>query len=203
MENSVLKTRARQLLKANFWVLALMFLVCFVTNYYFSVSTSWWFPVWSLLLIVVNYFVNKSIYYISEVNEKWSYKEVIKSISLENFLEFLVANIMMTIFVALWLLLFIIPGIVKAYSYSLVPYLVANKGYSWRYAFETSIRLMRGKKMDLFMLELSFFLWILTIPLTLGLSAFWVGPYAQLTYYQFFNEVVQENIIKVEPIPNK
>ena len=86
---------------------------------------------------------------------------------------------MYRLFIFLWSLLFIIPGIIKSYEYLLVPYLLAeNPELSWEEAHEKSKNLMDGNKMDAFVFDLSFIGWILLSLLTCGiLSIFYVNPY--------------------------
>lgn len=79
----------------------------------------------------------------------------------------------------LWSLLFIIPGIVKAYEYRMIPYLLAeNPEMSKEEAFAASKQMMDGQKWRTFVLDLSFFGWIILSGLTCGiLSIFYVNPY--------------------------
>lgn len=83
----------------------------------------------------------------------------------------------------LWSLLFIIPGIVKAYEYRMIPYLLADDpNMTKEQAFAESRRLMDGQKWKTFVLDLSFIGWYLLSGLTLGLLAvFYVAPYVQAT----------------------
>ena len=100
---------------------------------------------------------------------------------------FLVA-LMSGIFVFLWSLLFVIPGIIKTYSYSMA-YYIANDHpeYDWNTCIKESKRLTNGHKMDLFILDLSFIGWYFVGALCLGIGALWVAPYhsaARVGYYE-------------------
>ena len=78
----------------------------------------------------------------------------------------------------LWSLLFVIPGIVKSYSYSMALYIRAdNKGKGARECIAESAKMTDGHKMDLFVLHLSFIGWALLAPFTLGLLYIWLTPY--------------------------
>lgn len=79
----------------------------------------------------------------------------------------------------LWALLFIVPGIVKAYSYFCVPYILAeNPGMKHDRAITLSLEMMNGYKGDVFVTDLSFILWVLLNALTMGLlGIFWLNPY--------------------------
>ena len=83
----------------------------------------------------------------------------------------------------LWLLLLIIPGIIKSYSYRLVPFILAeNPDMPASEVINRSREMMDGNKMQAFMLDLSFIGWILLGILSCGLGfIFWTGPYMRST----------------------
>lgn len=95
------------------------------------------------------------------------------------------------LFLALWTLLFIIPGIVKAYAYRMVPYILKeHPELSGTQAITLSRRMMKGHKGDAFVLDLSFIGWILLSALTFGiLHLFYVGPYIQATDAELYKVV--------------
>lgn len=83
----------------------------------------------------------------------------------------------------LWSLLFVIPGIIKAFSYSMSMYILAeNKGKSARECIKESMAMTKGHKWELFVLDLSFFGWALLVAITGGIASIWVGPYIQATF---------------------
>ncbi|MBO5322277.1 MAG: DUF975 family protein [Clostridia bacterium] len=103
-------------------------------------------------------------------------------IGFEDFWSAFKVTFLMGIYTALWMLLFIIPGIIKAYSYSMSLYILAeNKGKSARECIRESMAMTEGYKMDLFVLDLSFIGWALVTMITFGLAGIWVGPYMQAT----------------------
>ena len=87
------------------------------------------------------------------------------------------------LFIWLWSLLFIVPGIIKAYSYRLVPYIMSeNPDINFRDAQAESARLMKGNKWKSFVLDLSFIGWDILTLMTWGfLEIFFVGPYKAST----------------------
>ena len=90
----------------------------------------------------------------------------------------------------LWSLLFVIPGIIKAFSYSQAMYIVAeNKGIGAREAISQSKAMMDGHKAELFVLGLSFIGWFLLVGITFGIAAIWVVPYMQTTLVNFYNNL--------------
>ena len=106
-----------------------------------------------------------------------------------------VGNVILTLFlrdlyVTLWTLLFIIPGIVKALEYRMVPYILAeNPGMNRTEAFAISKQMMDGQKWDVFVLDLSFLGWELLSGLTLGiLGIFWVNPYIYATDAELYTK---------------
>ena len=98
------------------------------------------------------------------------------------------AMLLYTIFIGLWSLLFLIPGIVKAYAYSMTPYILKdNPELSANEAINLSKKMMKGHKFDLFMLQLSFIGWYILSIFTFGIGMLWLVPYtttAQAAFYQ-------------------
>ena len=100
----------------------------------------------------------------------------------------------MYLFSFLWSLLFFIPGIVKSYSYARTPYLLAtHPEIGAKQALKVSMKLMNGKKGELFVLDLSFLGWILLSGLTCGvLSVFYVSPYQTTTKTLWMRQLVAQ-----------
>lgn len=97
---------------------------------------------------------------------------------------------LMYLFIALWTLLFILPGIVKAFSYALTPYILEeNPDLSANEAIDHSRAMMKGHKFDLFYLYLSFIGWFLLSFLTLGIGFFWLIPYMYTAQAAFYEDV--------------
>lgn len=94
------------------------------------------------------------------------------------------------IFAFLWGLLFVIPGIVKSYAYSMAYYVKAeNPDYDWRQCINESTELMRGHKWDLFVLDLSFLGWYIVGSLCLGVGTLWVVPYHMEARAVFYDDI--------------
>lgn len=95
-----------------------------------------------------------------------------------------------TLYVFLWSLLFIIPGIIKTLAYSMSSYvLYENPNLSAKEALRRSEDLMRGRKMEYFLLILSFIGWIILGIFTLGILYVWLFPYMQATTAAFYNSI--------------
>ena len=99
----------------------------------------------------------------------------------------LLLGLMQTIFIALWTLLFIIPGIIKSYSYAMAFFIkVDHPDYDWSTCLKESDSMMKGHKGELFVLDLSFIGWIIVAMFTLGIGLFWVSPYMECTRANFY-----------------
>ena len=96
-------------------------------------------------------------------------------------------NVVKSLYIFFWSLLFIIPGIVKTFSYALVPYILSeNPTISTRKAISISKKTMKGEKWHFFILGLSFILWYLLGSIACGIGTIFVLPYVQATYSEFY-----------------
>ena len=95
------------------------------------------------------------------------------------------------LFIVLWSLLLVVPGIIKAYSYRLVPYLLKDHPeLSGTEVITLSRKMMNGHKADAFVLDLSFLGWLLLSALTAGiLHIFYVGPYIAATDAELYKAI--------------
>ncbi len=102
----------------------------------------------------------------------------------------LLASLLYNVFIMLWSLLFVIPGIVKSYSYAMTFYILRdNPDMPASDAITESRRMMDGNKFRLFCLHLSFFGWILLCILTLGILTLFVVPYMQTAQAAFYESL--------------
>ena len=94
------------------------------------------------------------------------------------------------LFIALWSLLFIIPGIVKAFSYSMTPFILEeHPELSANEAIDHSRAMMKGHKFDLFWLILSFIGWGFLCLFTFGIGYLWLTPYMETSVASFYEDV--------------
>ena len=98
------------------------------------------------------------------------------------------------LYTALWLLVFIIPGVIKAYEYRMIPYILSDcPDISRQEAFRISKEMMMGNKMNAFVLDLSFFGWIILTVITCGIAGvFYVNPYIAATDAELFIAIREE-----------
>ncbi|WP_409069824.1 DUF975 family protein [Clostridium sp. FAM 1755] len=99
----------------------------------------------------------------------------------------LVTMLLRSIYTFLWFLLLIIPGIVKEYAYSMVPYILAdNPDIGAERAIQLSNRMTDGEKWDMFVLDLSFIGWYIVGALALGIGVLFVNPYVDATKAELY-----------------
>lgn len=104
------------------------------------------------------------------------------------------------LFIVLWTLLFIIPGIVKSYSYAMAAYIAAeNPEMSATEAIDESKILMEGNKWRLFCLDISFIGWSILCIFTLGIGNLFLRPYREAAFAEFYREIVRERQPVVVP----
>ncbi len=91
------------------------------------------------------------------------------------------------LYIGLWSLLFIIPGIVKSYEYYMVPYILAeNPNISSSRAFELSRIMTNGEKWNIFVLELSFIGWQLLGIIACCIGSYFVNPYLEASFAELY-----------------
>lgn len=101
-----------------------------------------------------------------------------------------------SLFIALWSMLFVIPGIVKAYSWALIYYIKADHPENnWRQCMDESAAMMKGHKAELFLLDLSFFGWYLLGGLCFGIGTLWVVPYHSAARAQYYEALYNDPYI--------
>lgn len=103
-----------------------------------------------------------------------------------------------TLYILGWSLLLLVPGIVKSYSYMLVPYIMAeNPTLDHKRVFQLSKDMMHGHKWEAFVLQWSFFGWILLSVFASGIiNILYVNPYIQATYAEFYSALKAEARMK-------
>ena len=115
----------------------------------------------------------------------------------QNYLNVVKTMFFQDLHIFLWSLLFVVPGVIKSYSYRMVPYLLAeNADIPSKEALDTSRELMDGSKANAFVLDLSFIGWYLLSSLTFGiLSVFYVNPYKNLTDCELYYALKEQPVI--------
>jgi uncharacterized membrane protein len=114
-----------------------------------------------------------------------------------NYTTSLVAYLLVALFVLLWSLLLIIPGIIAALSYSMTFFVIAdNESIEPMEALNRSKQMMEGYKLKLFYLSLRFFGLALLCILTLGIGFLWLIPYTHVTTAKFYDDIKDHPAVK-------
>ena len=118
--------------------------------------------------------------------EKVEFRDLITGFT-DGFGKIFLLGFMSDLFVFLWGLLFIIPGIVKSYSYAMAPYIMQDDpSKNWKQCIDESRQMMNGHKAQLFWLEFSFIGWTLLGMLCLGVGVLFVTPYINQARANFY-----------------
>lgn len=110
----------------------------------------------------------------------------------KNYLNALVAIVLQGLIIIAGCFLFVIPGIIFAYMFSLVPFIIADdtkQNLSAIDILKESARLMKGYKWKLFCLYFSFIGWILLCVITFGIAAIWISPYMAASHAVFYDSI--------------
>ena len=100
------------------------------------------------------------------------------------------ASLLVSLYTCLWSLVFLIPGMVKSYSYAMTPYIMHEKpDMGINDAITKSRQMMNGYKWKLFCLDLSFTGWMLLSILTLGVALVYAWPYYNAAKAAFYKEI--------------
>lgn len=121
----------------------------------------------------------------------------------DHFVKASLTFLMLIIRLFAWSLLFIIPGIIKAFAYSQVTYIIADfPGISVNDAFKMSNIITRGYKLDIFVFYLSFIGWIFLSGISFGIVGIWVSPYIDIAttklYLTLKKNAIEAGLIQVE-----
>ena len=101
-----------------------------------------------------------------------------------------IARLLRALYVFLWSLLFIIPGIVAGFSYAMTDYILAeDPELTADEAISQSKSIMMGNKWRFFCLQFSFIGWDILATLAFGIGHLWLTPYKQAAYAAFYREV--------------
>lgn len=129
-------------------------------------------------------------------NQKEDIKQIFEGFN--NFANCLIAYLLMALYVILWSLLFIIPGIIAAISYSMVFYIMVDEPeIGPEAALRKSKEMMYGYKWKFFRLNIRFFGWSLLCILTLGIGFLWLIPYMHVTYVKFYEDIKNDPLAEI------
>ena len=223
-----LKNRAKNVLKGNYWPAFLVSLVIIITggshnrgeigssagssggaeaggSAFFDFEIALIVGTVVLLIILLRIFIG----YVLEVGGRKYFIELSEGESEISYLGYGFKNnnyfqifwtmLLRSIYIILWSLLLIIPGIIKFYAYRMVPYILAdNPEIGHKRAIKISKKMTQGEKWDIFILDLSFLGWFILGTLFFGIGIFFVQPYYDATnaelYLNLRKEAVANNL---------
>lgn len=195
ISRAALKQKAKDTLKGNWGKSILVYFV--FSSIMLTLSL---FAMLPLFGIIISFFIPTLVlglfsYYLKLSRNENALIEDLFSKSAFFVKAFLLA-FLMNLFILLWTILLIIPGIIAFYSYSQAYYiLIDNPEMSSLDAIKASKELMKGHKFELFVLQLSFIGWSILCVFTLGIGYLWLIPYINTTLANFYNEISGKNII--------
>lgn len=185
--NEALKRNARAQLGGNIFANEwLMFMVCaLVVGVISSVATSAAFVAYLLVAGPLEYgmarIAVKRACNIGSVDMR----DLLASFH-ENIGDVIILGIVRMAYIFLWALLFIVPGIVKSYSYSMAFYIKQDDpGKGWRECLAESSDMMKGYRWQLFCIDVTMFLWTLLGSLVV-IGGLFVTPYKEMSHANFY-----------------
>lgn len=133
--------------------------------------------------------VGLSHYFIKNTHSKPSFADAFNGFKVKYFRN-IGTMLLVNIKTVLWSLLFVIPGIIKAYEYAIIPYILADDpNISSKEAFKKARQMMKGNKWRLFKLNLSFIGWGVLCVLTMGVGTIFLMPYVSAAAAEFYTEL--------------
>lgn len=192
ISNSQIRARAREILGNNLF------------------SGSWLYPVLVVIIVAAisgalsATFVGPMIvsgllsvasarYFIGRVRGNIEPSQIESSIDgiRNNVLGSLLTGILYNVFVAIGSMIFVIPGIIFSYSFSMAFYIINDHPeMTAMEALRESRRLMNGHKMQYFILNLSFIGWMLLGSLCFGVGTLWATAYMSTANAVFYEELI-------------
>lgn len=147
---------------------------------------------YTFLSLPLNFGITMTYLYLSR-GGGFSVENMFSAFNSTYYIKSVVLGLLTTIYVFLWSMLLIVPGIIKAMSYFLAPYILAdNPSLSGEQAICQSMKMMEGHKMDLFLMTLGYLGFILLSACLLLIPLLWVVPYYQTTFARFYDSVKAE-----------
>jgi uncharacterized membrane protein len=131
-------------------------------------------------------------YFLYIISVKTTDKPCIETLfdGFKDFVRSFIAGLLLIVFIFLWTLLLVIPGIIMSLAYSMTFFILTeDKEISAYDAINRSKDMMRGYKWKYFCLQLRFTGWLILCMLTLGILTFWVQPYMTMASLNFYNDI--------------
>ena len=195
-----LKKDAKIKMYKNYGFLIIFFIVSILLSSQITLLKKIWNP--SLIKSIVIFTALSclelsiaNVYFKVSKYGKASIKDIIEPFK-ENLIDKILTIFLRNFYLVLWTILFIVPGIVKLFSYSQVVLILVDDEQKifGNEAITKSRKIMDGKKFDLLVLIISFTLWFIASGLTGGILLIYVYPYFMITLSNFYLTLVGGNI---------
>jgi uncharacterized membrane protein len=126
-------------------------------------------------------------FFLKATEDEQRYNQMTSFFNNETYWNIVKTMFMRGLYTFLWTLLLIVPGIIKGYAYSMVPYILSdNPQMDYSQAIQLSQEMTMGHKFDMFVLDLSFIGWYLLGALLCGLGGVFVNPYYHATHAELY-----------------
>lgn len=214
MKNKEIKRLARQQLKGQ-WGIAALFTLLFTAIYYMipliiEINLSGGFEAWInqqdnvngpaastfvITLVLLPLYIGYLWTFLSVIRngEEIKFSGLLQAFSeISTYVKILGTYLVMMVYMFLWALLLLVPGIIKAFSYSQTYFVLKdNPGIGINAAITKSRKLINGYKWRFFVLQLSFIGWGILCLFTLGIGFLWLAPYMSASYAAFYDNLVK------------
>ncbi len=188
--NSEIRARARAALGGNIFAETWLFglLVCFIISMLISMATS--FVIGILVVGPLTFSLSYMFMARARGKEKFDIMDITQGFMNGQFVHTTLLYLLRGVFIFLWSLLLIVPGVIKSYSYRLAFYVAADRpDLPVNECLAESARLMRGHKWRAFCMDLVMFLWSLLGSCVCGLGTLWVAPYREAAMVAFYEDL--------------
>lgn len=195
MSRAEIKELAKQKIKGNKWKIWKPLLIIMVVSSLLSgIAGAIGGKIGTILnlifSIITTIFSTGYLFYLLKFvrGENLDMSDIIECVK-EKWLTIFLTTLLVGIFVALWSILFVIPGIIAAFSYAMATYIVVDSDSEAMDAIKQSKEMMKGHKWEYFVFILSFIGWEMLATLTLGILYIWLFPYMAVATTLFYENL--------------
>lgn len=205
MSREELKTWSKEKTKNNFGNILVVVIIMTIYSllvYYLGEETN---SIVSIIAEMIGFIleIGSVVYLVNLINNREFKLDMLWS-KFNDWKKIFTVYLLRLINVFLWLLLLVIPGLIKSISYALVPYILADDTEkSSKEILKYSEEIMQGHKMEYFTLLLSFIGWHILAVFTLGILEIWILPYQKVTITKYLYDLKTnyESTNKTKTIP--
>ncbi|MBE9487855.1 MAG: DUF975 family protein [Bacteroidetes bacterium] len=211
IDTTKIKNKAYNILKGKWGevipitlIAAFLLIIIFIFYFIIAIKSYYFFKFNPSVIILLalyppiivgyyKYFLNFNKSYLDFDRADKNYFKILFIRFKRNYLQTFLTYLLHNIYVNLWTLLLIVPGIIKSIAYSQVYFIIAeDEEISANNAIKKSQAMMKGHKMEFFELIISFVLCYLLSIITLGIGFIWTIPYMVEAKALFYKEVKKQ-----------